>query len=101
MAIDNFKFETSGRAGGFSDPKTVYVHATFVGGQETITASEIGLSSITFFEGCSWGQATGVGAYIFSTTTYVEGGVTSLALEQVDEAGALLAGDVVLKISGR
>jgi len=100
MAVDNNKFLTSGRAAGFTDPKIVIVRATFVAGQETIEACDVGLTSIIGFAGGSWGQATGVGAYVFSTTAFAENGVASIDLEQVDEAGALLAGDVVLTLIG-
>jgi len=60
-------------------------------GQVTLTAQAAGLSVIKGFAGAAWGATTGTGLLICSTTTITEAGVTSVALEVLDDASNLTA----------
>jgi len=87
------KYIQSGHAGGFTNPKMVTATVEFgdVGtGQTTVTAAEVGLSKIEGFVAGVWGSSTGVGEFVYTTTSFATGGVTSVALECINDASALV-----------
>ncbi len=91
--VTNRKYVTVGHPGGTTDSKLVTINLEFGSpgtGKITVTASQLGLKQIIGFCGGIWGAATGVGQMINSTTAYVSGGVTSIDLEMLTDASALV-----------
>lgn len=73
-------------------PQLISAHIAFSSGLATVTAKELGLRYILGFAGGTWGMTTGLGASVTSTTALPanNGGVTSIDLECIDDASALL-----------
>lgn len=59
-------------------------------GITTVTAAQLGLKKIIGFTAAVFGASTGVGEFVYSTTTYVAGGVETLVLECINDASALV-----------
>jgi hypothetical protein len=79
--------------GGRLSVKTVVADVEFGSGATgitTVTAAEIGLSKIIGFSASVFGASTGVGELVYSTTAYASGGVSSILLECINDASALV-----------
>jgi len=71
-------------------PQLVSAHIATSSGKATVTAKELGLRYILGFAGAPWGATTTEGASLSTTTALPSnnGGVTSVAIELVDDTGA-------------
>jgi len=98
MAAANPQYITSGQPGGFTNLKMAVGTATMAAGTNTITAAELGLSTIVHLFVFPWGITTVTGLIPGSTTAFAAEGQSSVVIELIEDDGTALDATAVCSL---